>query len=93
VIALKIIVQVSPGVARALHHRSPSTAESEDVKGIVAKYGLVLEAMHRHTDDPNLQSFFTVEIGDRAAAELVMNQLLRLEAVEAAYVKPPDEPP
>jgi hypothetical protein len=93
VITMQVTVQVSAGVARALHQRGPPTAESEELLRIIETFGLALEPMHRGTDDPNLQSYFTVEVLDHATAQRVINRLQQLEAVKAAYVKPPDELP
>jgi hypothetical protein len=93
VITMRITVQVSANVARALHQRGPPTAESEELLRIIETFGLALEPMHRDTDDPNLQSYFIVEVPDHATAQRVINRLQQLEAVKAAYVKPPDELP
>ena len=60
---------------------------------MIEAFGLTLEPMHRDTDDPTLQSYFVVEVPDHATAQRVMARLRQLEAVEAAYVKPPDELP
>lgn len=90
---MQITVQVSADAARALHQRSPPTAESEVLLRIIETFGLALEPMHLDTNDPSLQSYFTVEVEDHATAQRVINGLQQLEAVKAAYVKPPDELP
>jgi hypothetical protein len=92
-ITMKIVVQVSADVARALHQRGPPTADSQELLRIIETFGLALEPVHRDTDDPNLQSYFTVEVLDHATAQRVMNRFQQSEAVKAAYVKPPDELP
>jgi hypothetical protein len=93
VITMQVTVQVSADLARALHQRGPPTAESEELLRIIETFGIALEPMHRDTDDPNLQSYFTVEVADYAIAQRLMNRLQLLEAVKATYVKPPDELP
>jgi hypothetical protein len=93
VITMQVTVQVSVDVAQALHQGSPPTAESEELLKTIGTFGLALEPMHRDTDDPNLQSYFTVEVPDHATAQRVMNRLQQSESVKAAYVKPPDELP
>lgn len=90
---MQVTVKVSEGVARALHQRSPPTAESEELLRIIETFGLALEPMHRDTDDPNLQSYFIVEVPGHATAQRVIDRLRQSEAVKAAYVKPPDELP
>ncbi len=93
VIKMQVTVQVSADVARALHQQGPPTAESEAPLRLIETFGLTLEPMHPDTDDPNLQSYFTVEVLDHATAQRVIDRLRQSEAVEAAYVKPPDELP
>jgi hypothetical protein len=93
VITMQVTVQVSADVARALHQRRPPNAESEELLRIIKTFGIGLEPMHRDTDDPTLQSYFTVEVVDPATAQSLMNRLQQLEAIKAAYVKPPDELP
>lgn len=90
---MQVTVQVSANVARTLHQRGPPTAESEALLRTIETFGLALEPMHRDTDDPNLQSYFIVEVPDHATAQCVMDRLQQSETVEAAYVKPPDELP
>jgi hypothetical protein len=88
---MQVTVQVSSDVARALHRRGPSTAESGDLLRLIEMVGCALEPMHRDTDDPNLQTYFIVEVPDHATAQRVMNRLEQSKAVKAAYIKPPDE--
>lgn len=90
---MQVTVQVSADVARTLHQRGSPTAESEELLKIISTFDIALEPMHRNTDDPNFQSYFTVDVKDHATAQRVMNRLQQLEAVKAAYVKPPDELP
>lgn len=90
---MQVTVQVSADVARALHQRDPPTTQSQELSKLIETFGLTLEPMHRDRDDPNLQSYFTVEVLDHATAQRVINRLHQLEAVKAVYVKPPDELP
>lgn len=92
-IKIKVIVKVSADVARSLNHLAPPTAESEAVLRMIKTFGLTLEPMHRDTDDPNLQSYFIVEVPDDETAQRLIDQLLQAKGVEAAYIKPPDELP
>lgn len=90
---MQVIVQVSADIARALHQLIPPTDESEQLLRIVRTCARTLEPMHRDTDNPNLQSYFTVEVPDRATAELTIDRLRQITGIEAAYVKPSDELP
>jgi hypothetical protein len=93
VITMQVTVQVSADVARALHQRGPPTAKSKALLRMIETFGLTLEPMHRDTDDPNLRSYFIVEVPDNATAQRVIDRLRRSEAVAAVYVKPPDALP
>jgi hypothetical protein len=93
VITIKVIVQVSADLARSLNHLTPPTAESEALLEIVEPFGSTLVPMHRDTDDPNLQSYFIVEVPDNEIAQRVIDQLLPARGIRAAYIKPPDELP
>jgi hypothetical protein len=93
VMLVQITVQVSDEVASALLQDSPPTARSEALARVLEPFGLTLEPLHPETADPTLRSYFTVAAADPATAQRVIDQLLQSGAVEAAYVKPPDEAP
>ena len=90
---MQVVIQVSPDIARALHQRSPPIGESETLLRTIETFGLKLEPMHPDTNDPDLQSYFKVEVKDQATAQRLIEQLQKLAGIEAAYVKPPDELP
>jgi len=90
---MEITVLLNAGVARHLHQRGPTTAESEELNHITKQLGLVLEPIHPGTLDPDLVRYFTVEAPDQATAQRVIAQLRQSKAVEAAYLKPPDAMP
>lgn len=90
---MQVTVQVSADVARTLRQRGPPTTDSEALWRMIKTFGLTLQPMHPDTDDPNLQSYFTVEVPDHATAQRVISRLQQAAATEAAYVKPPDELP
>lgn len=90
---MQVTVQVPPDVARTLHQRGPPTAKSQALLGVIEGFGFTLEPMHLDTDDPKLQSYFLIDVPDHATARRVIDRLKQSEAVEAAYVKPPDELP
>lgn len=90
---IQVTIKVSADVARALHQRGPSIAESEKLLRTIETLGLKLEPMHHGTNDPNLQSYFVVDVPDHATAQIVMDRLRQSKEIKAAYVKPPDELP
>ena len=90
---MQITVKVSADIGRSIHQRSPSTTESAELLRIVEAFGVTLEPMHPGTADPNLMSYFIVEVPDAETAQRVINRLQQSKAIEAAYLKPPDEVP
>ena len=87
-----VTVQLSPDVALALHEQMPSD-ESEELLKMLKDLGVTLEPMHPGARDPLLTPFFTVEVPDQATAERVIASLVESEAVEGAYIKPPEALP
>jgi hypothetical protein len=90
---MQATVQVRDDVARALHRRAPATQEAGQLLRQLESMDLTLEPIHPHTDDPVLQTFFTVQVPDDGTADEVIARLRELAAIEAAYVKPPDALP
>lgn len=83
---MEIVIQIPPDVAQAFH-------QSEELLKTLGTFCLVLKPMHRDTNDPNLKSYFTVEVQDDVAAKRVVSCLQQVKVVTAAYIKPFDEPP
>lgn len=86
-------IRVRPDVALTLHRQQPSTTASEELLQTAEQLGVVLEPMHPGAEDPHLAPYFVVEIPDPATAERVIARLKHCKAIEAAYLKPPDELP
>lgn len=90
---MHVTIRVRPEVALALHGRQLPTSESEGLLQTAEQLGMMLEPMHPGAEEPHLASYFTVEVQDPATAEQVIARLKHCHAVEAAYLKPPDELP
>ncbi len=90
---IQVIIQVSTDVARILHQRGAPTTESKELFRITEELGVLLKPMHPGAEDPLLNQYFLVEVPDSATAERVIAHLRRSKAIEAAYLKPPDELP
>lgn len=91
--AASLIIRVRTDVALALHQRQPHTALSKELLQTVKKLDLVLKPLHPGTEDPRLISYFVVKVPDPTTAERVRDRLQHCQAIEAAYIKPPDEMP
>jgi len=90
---MHVTVQVSADVARTLHERGSPTTGSQELLQTAEELRVVLEPMHPGAEDPHLAPYFTVEVPDSATAEQVIARLQHCKAIEAAYLKPPDELP
>jgi len=90
---MQITIKTLPDVSRSIHERGPPTTESEELLRVVETFGVVLKPMHSDMEDPNLMSYFIVDVPDTTTTQHVITRLRQLGAIEAAYVKPPDELP
>jgi hypothetical protein len=90
---IQITVKVSTDVARTLHGGGPPTGKSEELLKIVDELGVLLEPVHPGAKDPLLAPYFMVEVPDSITAERILTHLQKCCAIEAAYIKPPDELP
>jgi hypothetical protein len=90
---VQVVIKVAADAALSLHQRSPPTALSQGLSRIGEQLGVTMEPMHPGTEDPNLMSYFVLEVADQETAQRVIDCLRHMEATEAAYVKPHDEFP
>ena len=63
-----------------------------DLLVLASRLGVNLQPMHPGVADAELGSYYYANIADPDIAAGVVSELLRSAEVEAAYVKPPDEP-
>lgn len=90
---MQITVKVSAEVARSLHFGAAQTADSRALLRAAEDMGTALEPMHPGSDDPLLAPYFVAQVPEGEEAEQVIARLLGCSAIEAAYLKPPDEMP
>ena len=82
-----ITVQVTADALRSVRGGQGAVVE------LVRRLGLRLQPMDTGTPVRDLERFFVVEVPDASARESALDQLRSCGDVEAAYVKPHDEPP
>jgi hypothetical protein len=91
---MQLIVQVRPQLATALAAKSGKTgapANARTVLQLVRKAGASLRP--QAPADGAASTFFTVEGADEQALNALAAQIRAIAGVEAAYLKPADEPP
>jgi hypothetical protein len=91
--SVNISVQVAIDEARALHQLGPATPESEKLLQLQRELGIHLRPTFPDAEDPNLIVWFTAQTSSLDIAEQAINRLQAAPAVEAAFIKPPDELP
>ena len=89
----EITVQLRQDAAAEVAGAGATSPEARDVVEAVAQHGLELVPVDPRAGDPVLESFFRIQAPDEATARELTEALTGLEAVEAAYVKPPDALP
>jgi hypothetical protein len=89
---LRVTVKMSPAVAEQWLRGELESAAARELAGTVKDLGLVLEPMHPGVDHPDLASYFIADTSSPAAAQAAVDRLLDTQAIDSAYVKPPDEP-
>jgi hypothetical protein len=90
---MQVIIRIRPELARTVHQRQPATPAAEELFQAVEELGVTLKPMHPGESDSHLVGYFTVEVSDASTAQRVVERLQQCEAVESAYLKPPDELP
>jgi hypothetical protein len=63
------------------------------VQAIARRAGATLVPQHPGVDDPDLSRWYVARVSDEVAAERLVAALLASDEVEAAYLKPQEEPP
>lgn len=89
----RVIVQVVPRAVQALRHNEPPAPETRALAELLETLGIELRPTHPVTRDPELSTWFETDAPDLATAEQIASKLQANSAVEAAYIKPPEEPP
>lgn len=87
-----VTVRVRPDVVAALRDRRLARPDIRDALRTIDELDLSLEPMHPGIDDPQLASYFQVDVPDQRTADRVAAKLRTSPAIEAAYVKPREEP-
>ena len=85
---MRITVQLTSSATKDARAAVDSTAS----RSVLPWLDYQLRPVHPDTDDPDLSSYFTVDVSERDEAEDLARELMEDPAVQAAYIKPDDEP-
>jgi len=89
---MQITMRLRPDVAEDVQ-KGTQSGPSKELFQTARELGISLQAMHPDTNDPNLMSYFVINIAASNDAELIAQRLRQCPGVEAAYLKPADEAP
>ncbi len=89
VIVTTVIMLLS---VKALKDNAKGTYELSSM-GELKTLNVVFKPNDPGADDNELERYFSTEMENEAEAHRLIDQLMGLEEVEAAYVKPKSEPP
>jgi hypothetical protein len=85
-----ITLKLVKDAALALHEKGPHTESSSELVRRAGDLGLSLKPVHPNTPDAELQTYFHVSVDNPDSVSHVLTQFRSANAVEAAYVKPPE---
>ncbi|HET9766846.1 MAG TPA: hypothetical protein VFS60_08360 [Thermoanaerobaculia bacterium] len=80
-------------MAAELAEQAPASPSTRSLLATAEAAGMVLEPTHPGADDEELRTWFHADVADQAPSGQLLTQLQAEEAIESAFVKPPDEPP
>lgn len=88
-----LTVKLREDEAQELQYQRASSPAAREVVDAAEEVGAALRPMHPGVPDRELSRYFFVEVPDSPTAGRVISRLQNCAAVEAAYLKPPDEMP
>ena len=88
-----LILQCETPLGKELVQVRPKSQPARAVLGLAKKMGVTVMPLHPGIDDPEMANQFFVEVPDWEKGQRLCNELLRIDQVTAAYVKPPDALP
>jgi hypothetical protein len=89
---VQVTVKVLPEHAASLRPGGAPVGAAEQLLETLRKHDASLTPLHPRTTDETIAPWFTAEVSEDKADGL-LHSLRSSPAVEAAYVKPADEPP
>lgn len=91
--SIEVVVQVRSPEAVTLRAGRADTAAALEVTDAAAELGIALDPVDAEAAATPLANYFNAWVADPGYAQEVVERLLRCEAVESAYIKPPAEVP
>jgi hypothetical protein len=91
-IFIDITVQIRLDVSLAVQGKREPNSASNELMRAIKELGINFAPLHPSSEDPSLARYFRIEVPTEEEAQRVIMRLKAVQGVEAAYIKPPDEP-
>jgi len=89
---MRVSIKSTLKAASEILGASPESKTTRSVVAAARRAGAELQPMHPGTDDDELRTYFYADVDDERVGEL-LESLEKNDAIEGAYVKPPDALP
>lgn len=90
---MRVSIKLNPASAAELTGKAPASQSTRSLLAAAEEAGVVFEPTHPGVDDAELRTWFHADVADPASGDELLSRLQTEEAIESAFVKPPDEPP
>ena len=89
---MRVSIKLNADAAAELQGIAPESDTTRALREKTRDAGVTLEPMHPGVDDDELRTYFYADVNDDRVDE-VLDRLRAEDAIEAAYVKPPESLP
>jgi hypothetical protein len=89
---MRVSIKLNVDAAAELQGIAPESDATRALREKTDEVGVTLEPMHPGVDDDELRTYFYADVNDDRLDE-VLDRLRAEDAIEAAYVKPPEALP
>jgi hypothetical protein len=89
---MRVSIKLTSDAAAQLQGHASATDATRVLLDRTGEAGVTLEPMHPGVDDDELRTWYYADVDDERTDE-VLDRLRHDEAIEAAYVKPPESLP
>lgn len=90
---MTVIIKLKTDAALALGKKMSPTSEVAEILAAAKETGVELKPLHPGVRDPSLMTYYYFDVPPDSNVENIVRRFRACKAVEAAYIKPPDELP
>ncbi len=90
---MNVIIKLQTDAALAIGKKLPPNDKVAEILATAKEAGVELKPLHPGVRDQSLMTYYYVDVPPYSNAEDIASRFRACKAVEAAYIKPPDELP